>query len=222
LYDLGFPLVRSWLYGIGGFIVVTAAFAIGFVVANSGRPDTAEVEVPAAVVADESADDVIVVRAGAERPRFPAFAPEGVIVVPAPATEERAFAAAETVPHERSTVERATSERRAAERRARSNIRSPAPSPVAVAGPDSSAPRARELEQADLETSAEESHQDIRPTRNEAPPVREYEEAEYADNEASEEESDNRSWYGSEEYRREVAERRRAEREARRRRNGGS
>jgi hypothetical protein len=217
LYDIGFPLVRSWLYGLGGFIVVIAAFAIGFVASSGGR-DTAEVDVPAPIVADESADDVIVVRPAAARARFPAFAPEGVIIVQAPNPEERTFAAADTVSHERATVERATSGRRgeSAERRARASVRRP------VARDVSSTPPARELaelsEGASPEADVDEPRQDMRPTRNEAPAVRE---AEYPGDEPSEEASDNRSWYGSAEYRREVAERRRAEREARRRRDAG-
>ena len=207
LYDVGFPFPRSWLYGIGGFIVVAAAFAIGVVIAGSGRIRTAEVEVPA-VIADDTVDDVIVVRAPAENPRFPAFAPEGVIVVQAPTPQERVFAAAETV-QERPTTERARSPRRAenAESSARLEVLRPMP-PSAT---DARRANAR-LEEAGPETSADES------ARNEAPPVRD---PEYAENEASEAEPDNRSWYGSAEYRREVAERRRAEREARRRRNEG-
>jgi hypothetical protein len=201
LYDLGFPLPRSWLYGLGGFVVVTAAFAIGLVVANSGPAGTAEVEGAAAIVADESADDVIVVRPSAESAHFPAFAPEGVIVVSAPSRDERAFA------EDRERIE-------TARRRAQSNETRP---PVAVARAE---PRARELD-ARTEEAHPETRADERLARNEAPPVRENEETEYADAEATQEESDNRSWYGSAEYRREVQERRRAEREARRRRNDG-
>ena len=204
LYDIGFPLPRSWLYGISGLIVVVAAFGIGFVIANGRRPDVAHVERPAAIVADEPADDVVVVQAAAEMPRFPAFAPDGVIVV-RPDVQERAFAAAETVPE--APVERVNSRRPAssAERRARLDTRRPARPPVTVASAEAARP----------DTNAEEPRVDAPPTRNEAPPAREYAEATQANDEVSEEESDNRSWYGSEEYRREVAERRR---EARRRR----
>jgi hypothetical protein len=182
LYDPGFPFPRSWLYGIGGFVFVAAAFAIGVVIANSGLTDTAEVKGRAEIVADRPTDEVLVVRAAPERARvFPAFAPEGVIVVPAPGAGERVFAANATTS--------------AAPRRARLYERRP---PVAVAEVG---------EEAAPEPRMEEPPQ---PAQNEAPPAREYEEA---SNDAPDEaEPDNRSWYGSEEYQREVAERRRARR----------
>jgi hypothetical protein len=194
LYDIGFPLPRSWLLGIAGFIVVIAAFAIGYVIAGRDPPQTAEVDEPAAIVADNPVDDVLVARAVAEPPKhFPAFAPEGVIVVSAP-SQERAFA----------EIEQPSRRVESAQRRVRSSEPRP---PVTVAQTD---PRAQELaepsEEARPETSADE-----RPARNEAPPVREDAEAGHAA------EGNNRSWYGSEEYWREVRERRRAEREAQRR-----
>ncbi len=201
LYDIGFPFLRSWLYGIGGFIVIAAAFAVGLVIARGGRPDPAEVKGPA-IVSDRSADDVVVVRAAAETTRFPSFAPEGVIVVRPPARQEHSFAAADGV-HERLSLERASSRRpaRSAERRARSNVSQPPPATVERTEPSVEAPR-----------------QDTPSARNEAPAVRE---AEHSGDEDYEDAFDNRSWYGSAEYWREVQERRRAEREARRRRNAG-
>ena len=190
LYDIGFPLPRSWLFGIAGFIVVIATFAIGYFIASRDRPAAAASPEPT-IAADVSADDVLVARAVAEPPKhFPAFAPEGVIVVQA-RSQERAFAEARIEQPSR-RVE---------------NARRP---PVAVARAEARAQELAELsEEARPETRADE-----RPARNEAPPVRE-QEAEYADAEA--EGSANRSWYGSEEYWREVRERRRAEREAQRR-----
>jgi hypothetical protein len=148
---------------------------------------------------DASVDDVLVARPVAEPPKhFPAFAPEGVIVVSAPSRDERVFAEA------RAHIEQPSRPVESAQRRARPSEPRP---PAAVARAE---PREREL--AELSEDARpETNADERPTRNEAPPVRE----EAAGGDA--EESDNRSWYGSEEYRREVEERRRAEREARRR-----
>lgn len=199
MYDPGFPFPRSWLYGLGGFFCVAAALAIGIVIARPG-----EVEQRTPIVADRPADEVLVVRAAPERATvFPAFAPEGVIVVDAPSATQHASAAPETM----------TSERRveSARRRARLYERPP----VAAARADASLSRTPETEASPDEANqnvVDEPSQDIEPAQNEAPPARVYEEA--SNNEASEAAPDNRSWYGSEDYQREVQERRRARRRA--------
>ena len=203
MYDVGLPLPRSWLYGIGGLIVVIATFAIGYFIASRDPPRAAVTQESAAMATDAPADDVLVARAAAEPAQnFPAFAPEGVIVVSAPSRDERAFAEA------RERFEQPSRPVESAQRRARSNEPRP---PVAVARPE---PREREL----AELSEPETNADERPSRDEAPAVRDDGE----DANRDEETSDSRSWYGSEEYRREVEERRRAEREGRRRRSDGS
>lgn len=202
LYDPGFPFLRSWLYGLGGFVVVTVAFAVGFVIANNNASESARNEVPSASVAASSAEDVIAAPSAADPARFPEFAPEGVIVVRA------------QTPDEHATVERATAERRAdnARRSARpSNIRR-GPPPDAVARADAGLSRVREMEELQEaqrpERSADASRESNALTRSEASPASENEAAQYADE---------RSWYGSAAYWREVEERRRAERDARRR-----
>jgi hypothetical protein len=98
LYDVGLPLLRSWLYGIGAFIAVTAAVAIGFVIAITGPPNAAEVEEFAAILAgdsDNEAGDV-----SDESNDIPEFAPGGVITIQAspPSPEVDEFAEAETAP----------------------------------------------------------------------------------------------------------------------------
>jgi hypothetical protein len=211
LYDIGFPFPRSWLYAIGGFIVVIATFAIGYFLASRHPLSADRIEEQAVTAADSSPDDVLVARAIPERPQhLPAFAPEGVIVVAAPSRDEPTIAEVrERIEQPSDRVERARS-------RARANERRPA---AAVARAESSAPGAREVDA--LPEPQSQARADEQPTQSETPSARESEEAEYADADAAQAESDNRSWYGSAEYRREVAERQRAEREARRRRNDG-
>ncbi len=202
MYDPGFPFLRSWLYGIGGFVVVTGAFAIGFVIANNNTSHSPRNEVASASVAASSADDVIALPPETDPSQFPEFAPEGVIVVRAQA------------PGELASSERATAERRAdnARRSARaSNIRRSRP-PSAVARVDaepSSARASEELQEAQRSNPVAETSPDSDAlASSEASSAPQNEAAQYADE---------RSWYGSAEYWREVEERRRAEREARRR-----
>ena len=203
MYDPGFPFLRPLLYGIGGLVFVGAAFAIVLVVAQSGSPESARVEERTLTLADRRADDVLVVRPASERASaFPAFAPEGVIVIPAPTGVDRMVAEAAI----------ASSERRVETARRPWRLSEPhSPAALAPDEPEAEEPPAPEI--------VDQRPQDIQATHDEAPPIRE--DAEASTNGALEEEPDNRSWYGSEEYWREVAERRRAEREARRRRHGG-
>lgn len=105
MYDVGLPLVRSWLYGIGVFIAVTAAVAIGFVIAITGPPNAAEVRELGTILAGDPPEEVVAEPVAepsvSDTPSaFPDFAPDGVMAVPAPSfnPEERGFAAAETVP----------------------------------------------------------------------------------------------------------------------------
>jgi hypothetical protein len=212
--------------GIGGIMAVTAALAVGSVIAITRSPDESEVEEPATVLEDFTED----VRAQQTK-NFPAFAPEGVIVVQALGREERGFVAEEAITQEGARTYERIEVRRTAERerrgdglrqRVRASGPRSTPSPVSVTRIDSDAPRARELDEppdlGSTENNAEEPRYDMGPTGNEAPEAREYEEARQG--EAYGEEGDNRSWYGSPAYRREVEERRRAQREAQRRQNG--
>jgi len=197
LYDIGYPFLRSWLYGIGGFIVVIAAFAIGLTLARNGGGQTAEASRSEPVSPNQAPDDIIVVQPEVETPRFPNFAPEGVIVVRAPERREPTFAAAQPA--------------RDYQRIARASLRRPAErAEQTIASPAS---QLTEPEPRNPETRPADRDQAIQRTEDPAPPTRDDEE------QASETvtEADARSWYGSTEYWREVRARQRAEREARRR-----
>jgi hypothetical protein len=201
---------RAWLYAIGGLIVVTAALA-SFGEINGPQHSAPQAKEPAAIRPGDFTDDVSAMRANSgEAKNFPAFAPDGVIVVRASSSRERAVAR---------TAERATPETRADSLRQRVQASEPRlrPPSATVARVESEALRERDLDEP-LETSSAESDVGesqpyIRPLENEAPEAGEYERASVS------EANDRRSWYGSPAYRREVEERRRAEREARRRNN---
>lgn len=203
MYDIGIPFLRSWLYGLGGLVVVVAAFAFGFVSAGRGRAERAKAEPPATVASTISADrPAVVVRPAVEPRRFPAFAPEGVIVV-TPAAERRpaAFANVESQQHARAR------ERPLARARVRP--------PVVAARADTTPRDGDEVrEGAPVQPSAEEPRGEVAAARDETAVVEQQ-----APAPAYAEERDDRSWYGSPEYRRELEERRRAERDARRRRD---
>lgn len=202
MYDVRFPLPRSWFYGVGGVLAVIAAMAVGFGLARPTSSDEAEVEAPAAM-AERSTGDVVA------STDFPAFAPQGVIVVDAPSPPpEREVAAVDPTAARPSTRAEELSVRRA---RAALNR-----------APTTERETQTQVQVARADTTAPSAVSDAGPVEAAPPEDVSREEAEPMDDGATEQNSaDNRSWYGSAEYRREVAEQQRAEREARRRRNEG-
>lgn len=197
-------LLRAAAYGFGGFLFVSAAMAAGFVIAITGPPNVAEVKEVAAILsegppAESRADEATV------GPRFPSFAPQGVIVVTAPSRGESPVKEAEVIrvnAAQRNNAQRQVSREslsEAARVHRPQDRRSAAPS-ASIASARSPEPPSRPAtseaaaEARVTQINAEERRDETGPLTDEA----------QSDDDAR----DTRSWYGSPEYHRELAQRR--------------
>jgi hypothetical protein len=181
------------MYGLGG-VALAAPLASALLIAFNDPNGVAGVRAQARVVERTSADGDAATQAHVERVRdFPAFAPEGVIVVPAPERTEVHRIADEAAAPRR--AESARSRRVAVETASARTARGAAPTQSVASRVVDEQPRTL-----GSEDYADARGGEARPTLNES---------EAARREAAREDYDNRSWYRSPNYWRELERRRR-------------